>query len=383
MFEIDRDENRIVPLKTRTLSELNFMERNHLQEWLAKAPVALGEELLIIQKEFAGFAETKERLDLLALDKEGRLVIIENKRDDTGKDVVWQALKYVAFCSTLTKSEIVDIFQKYLEVQTRPDNALNAGELICKFLNADSIEEVDLNSGSSQRVILVATTFPKEVTSTVLWLIDNGIDARCMKVTPYEVGDKLLLDVTQIIPPPEAEDYMIGMASKGREEKETITKRKKLSKLRRKFWEHVLEHMNQHKFELYQDVKPWSYKYLTAKSGIDGCVYAVGIKEELVWVGFCLWYSNTDMHKKIYDLLRGHGNKIHTKFGDELDWEGPYYSNELYDITYYEEFDSYNEENWPEMTEWLFEHIQKIEKAFKPIIPEIKKQISVTSPTAE
>ena len=35
-------------------------------------PEALGEELLIIQKEFSGFSDTNERLDLLALDKQGR-----------------------------------------------------------------------------------------------------------------------------------------------------------------------------------------------------------------------------------------------------------------------------------------------------------------------
>ena len=39
-----------------------------------------GEELIIIQKEFDGFNDTKERLDLLALDKKGRLVV--NKLDN-------------------------------------------------------------------------------------------------------------------------------------------------------------------------------------------------------------------------------------------------------------------------------------------------------------
>jgi RecB family endonuclease NucS len=43
---------------------------------------------LIIQKEFAGFGDTKERLDLLALDKKGKLVVIENKLDDSGRDAV-------------------------------------------------------------------------------------------------------------------------------------------------------------------------------------------------------------------------------------------------------------------------------------------------------
>jgi len=74
-----------------------------------------GEELLIIQKEFSGFDDTKERLDLLALDKRGALAIVENKLDDSGRDVVWQCLKYASYCSTLSKTSIADIYQQYLD----------------------------------------------------------------------------------------------------------------------------------------------------------------------------------------------------------------------------------------------------------------------------
>lgn len=48
-----------------------------------------------VTKEFGGFepirvalSEGRERLDLLAIDKDGNLVIIENKLDDSGRDVV-------------------------------------------------------------------------------------------------------------------------------------------------------------------------------------------------------------------------------------------------------------------------------------------------------
>ena len=48
------------------------------------------------------------------LDKDGNLVIIENKLDDTGRDVVWQALKYASYCSSLNKKQIVEIFVAYM-----------------------------------------------------------------------------------------------------------------------------------------------------------------------------------------------------------------------------------------------------------------------------
>ncbi len=88
MFTVDYQESRIKAVKTKTFSELGFTERKHLQEWLAHEPSALVEELLIIQKEFDGFDDTREHLDLLAFDKDGNLVIFENKLDGSGRDVV-------------------------------------------------------------------------------------------------------------------------------------------------------------------------------------------------------------------------------------------------------------------------------------------------------
>ena len=92
------------------------------------------EDLLIIQKEFNRFDKTKERLDLLAIDKNGNLVIIENKLDDSGKDVTWQALKYVSYCSTLTKNEIISIYQEYLD-KKYPGEKYNAEQKLSEHLN--------------------------------------------------------------------------------------------------------------------------------------------------------------------------------------------------------------------------------------------------------
>lgn len=61
MFTVNHQTNRISPVKTKRFSELGFAERKHLQLFtrsglcLAHEPSALGEELLIIQKEFDGF----------------------------------------------------------------------------------------------------------------------------------------------------------------------------------------------------------------------------------------------------------------------------------------------------------------------------------------
>src|SRR5260370_6976727 len=98
-FRINTETNSILPLTARTFGELGFKERTNLQEWIAKEPSCLGEELLIIQKEFSGFSDTNERLDILPLDKQGSLVLIENKLHDTVRDVTRHALKYPSYSS--------------------------------------------------------------------------------------------------------------------------------------------------------------------------------------------------------------------------------------------------------------------------------------------
>src|SRR5208283_1174756 len=113
MYLINKEKNRINELTQKSFSELGFKERENLEVWLENNPEALGEELLIIQKEFSGFSDTNERLDLLALDKQGNLIVIENKLDDSGRDVTWQVLKYASYCSSLSKEQVKDIYQEY------------------------------------------------------------------------------------------------------------------------------------------------------------------------------------------------------------------------------------------------------------------------------
>ena len=267
MFKVDLSDNRLVQLEERRFSDLNLNEREHLQEWLVHTPEALGEDLLVIQKEFDGFEDTRERLDLLALDKEGRVVVIENKLDDSGRDVVWQALKYVAYCSSLKKAEIVEIYQKYLNRWFDDENAVPN---LCEFLGVEDLDDTVLNAGNEQRLILVAANFRKEVTATVLWLIGHGVQAQCFRVVPYSFGEELLIDLQQIIPTPEAADYMIGMANKESEEKASQRTLTQTQKLRHAFWAKTLEELRAHGVSRYENINPSRDHWLSSATGVSG-----------------------------------------------------------------------------------------------------------------
>ena len=371
MFTVNHQTNRISPVMTKKFSELGYTERKHLQEWLAHEPSALGEELLIIQKEFDGFDDTRERLDLLALDKDGNLVIIENKLDDSGRDVVWQALKYASYCASLTKAQIVDIYQQYLdryEPVTGEVDLLNApasaSARICEFLDAPDLDELKLNLGNSQRIMLVAANFRKEVTSTALWLLGQGISIACFKITPYSLGEQLLINIDQIIPTPEAKELMIGINAKEAEEKTTEVVLKNRHTVRREYWERALEAFQKSACQLYNNISPSKDHWLSAGSGLSGCPYNLIFLQKELRVE--LWISRgvTEENKYLFDLLSQSKQDIEHTFGAELEWMR-LDEKKSCRIQFSTKADGFNKDTWPQAVAWHLEQMTKLEKALK------------------
>lgn len=371
MFKIDSTTNRITPLQARKFGDLNFTERNHLQEWLANMPEALGEELLVIQKEFDGFDDTRERLDLLALDKDGNLVIIENKLDDTGRDVVWQTLKYASYCSSLSKLQIIEIYQRYLN---RYQQGGDASGLLCEFLGVEDTEELKLNQGNSQRLMMVAANFRKEVTSTALWLLGNGIQVQCFKATPFSDGEQLYLSVEQIIPTPEAKEFMIGMNAKEAEEKSTEVETKTRHHLRREFWSQTLDAFQESDCSLYSNVNSSTDHWLSAGSGVSGCPFTMIFSKREVRVELWIARPDTEMNKAIFDTLAVNKSQLDSKFGAEMEWLR-LDDKKSSRIQFSQPFDGFNTDNWPAMIMWLVDHMTRFEKTMRQPLADAWRQV--------
>ncbi len=366
MFQIDRSANRLRKLERTTFSEVGFREREHLQEWLATMPDALCEAmsegddgLLIIQKEFDGFDGTRERLDLLALDRAGQLVVIENKLDDSGRDVVWQALKYAAYCSSLKKAEIVGIFQQYLDRQGDDD----AAGLICEFLGEDTLDEVVLNDGTNQRVVFIAANFRREVTATVLWLREHQIDARCVKVVPYKFGEEIFVDLQQVIPTPEAADYMIRMAEKDNEEQTTKGAKRWSHQMRLEFWDQLLPVLRQAGLERWQNINPTTDSWLSSATGVGGCSINLCFLRHEIRVELVFNRSDRDENKWLFDQLANDREQHRQAVGEELDWRRVD-QKKVSMVVCKTTVQGYSRENWPEMIAWLVEHYRRMDAAF-------------------
>ncbi len=373
MYQIDPSTNSLIKLPSRSFTDLQYREREHLQEWIAKCPSALGEELLIIQKEFDGFDETRERLDLLALDKQGGLVLIENKLDDSGRDVVWQALKYAAYCSSLDNEGIVRIYQEYLDKE-KDGSGGDARKKLEEFFDKEDLDELVMNPGNNQRIILVAGSFRKEVTCTALWLLKHDISMQCIKVTVFNKGEERLLNLEQVIPPPEAADFMVNVAEK--EKKEAVVKKTQLKResLRREFWEQTLAALEKAGINLYSNVSPSDDHWLSTGAGLSGVPFMMIFSQRDIRVELYIGRSSREENKWIFDELLKEKEQIEAVFGREIDWRR-IDEKKACRIACCEPYDSFDRANWPEMINWMIEYVPKLEKAFQEPLERIGKRL--------
>jgi len=81
-------------------SRLQTALRDHLD--VLFPGVAAGQAPLVVAEEYADFAGSRRRIDLLAVDRSGQLVVVELKRTEDGGHMELQALRYAAMVSTMT-----------------------------------------------------------------------------------------------------------------------------------------------------------------------------------------------------------------------------------------------------------------------------------------
>lgn len=196
-------------LPPTSFAERGVRERADLQRLLKADISVVAGDVLVIAEEFGDWEDSRRRIDLLGIHSGAGLVVIELKRDDTGGRMELQAIRYAAMVSNLTFSRAVEAFQAYLN-KTAPGQ--DARRKLLAFLEWDEAREDEF--ALEVRIILVAADFSKELTTSVLWLNDRDLDIRCVRLKPYAMGKETIVDAQQIVPLPEAEEYIVRLREK-------------------------------------------------------------------------------------------------------------------------------------------------------------------------
>ncbi|MFH0882377.1 MAG: endonuclease NucS domain-containing protein, partial [bacterium] len=112
LFKIDQRSNAATITKPVSLKSKKIKEER-LEDWIENTPDILGEEILIIARQYSDFEGYNDSVDILGLDKDARLVIVENKREGD-KDHDLQAIRYLALLSTFTVENLLSVLEDYL-----------------------------------------------------------------------------------------------------------------------------------------------------------------------------------------------------------------------------------------------------------------------------
>ena len=220
----DKKKKNIKKLSRKEFSQLDIKETEDIENWAIKNPELLGEELLIIASQYGEFEELNKRLDLLALDKDGKLVAVELKRDKADKTADLQVIKYASYVANLASKDLQEIYKKFWKKRGEKFTIEEVGEIFSSFLTESDKEIETKEEGwikfeldNKPRIILAAGDFGKEITAPVIWLIDEyGMDMTCIELNAYKHQGEIVINSRIVLPVPETEDYM----AKRRQKKE-------------------------------------------------------------------------------------------------------------------------------------------------------------------
>ena len=194
-----------VKVNQTKLEKEDILEQN-LENWIENDSSILAEKLLIIGRQVP-IPEVKDKIDLLALDTNGNVVVIELKRGRLKDPVDIQSLRYASYVSRWEYEKLENEAKKYFS--EKGEDEFNFNEKFEEFCLSAGIDEVhDLNQ--DQRIILTGNKLKEKLGSVALWLREHSIDIKVVEVSLYRDEENLFLLPQIIIPVPTTEKFEIG-----------------------------------------------------------------------------------------------------------------------------------------------------------------------------
>jgi hypothetical protein len=194
MMKVDKTQRIVTLLPTSTLAKVGLQERGDFQKMFIKCAEVfmeeMGENFLIVAEELLPSDEVADRLDLLAVDPYGAVVVIELKRNENKLQLL-QSLTYASMMSGWEPEKLIDLLAEFKNIDRE-----QAQRQLEDFVEG-GIEQIN----QVQRIILIAEDFDFSVLSTAEWLRENyEVDIRCYKVKLAAEGQAIFLSAQCILP---------------------------------------------------------------------------------------------------------------------------------------------------------------------------------------
>lgn len=367
IYELNDDTIR--KITETTFSTAGVTERGDLQRLLRRQVDVIAPDTLVVSEEFGDWEDSRRRIDLLAIDRDANLVVIELKRTEDGGHMELQAIRYAAMISTMTFNKVVEIYGRYLQ---RIGEDLDPKASILEFLDWETVDEEAF--AQDVRIVLASAEFSKELTTAVIWLGERGLDIRCVRMRPYQDGDRLLLDVQQVIPLPEATEYQVQVREKeqrGRQE------RAERYGIRLRFWKKLLRSASE-KTSLHANISPGEYNWVGAGSGIRGLGFNYVIRKDDSNVELYIdrGTGQDEVNKQIFDWLQDRKDSIEQMVGSPLSWQRLEEKRSCR-IAFHISSGGYRSDEalWPSIHDEMIDSMVKLEESLRPHLEQCKREL--------
>lgn len=226
------------PMTRTTLAEQGLMETTHLENWVIDHPEVLGDGVMVVATQFDQWRSdagdsARERLDVLALDTNGQLVVVELKRDGDRR-VHLQAITYAALVANFSKEALGQAHAHHL---CRKGGSQVSAEEGLKVLTDHVDGDWDVDILRQPRVVLVAERFPSQVLTTAQWLTDvsgGTITVECVEVhlfTQVGAAADLCASFSRIWPVEDLQERMLSpLLAEAQQTQRKLVERKRRAK---------------------------------------------------------------------------------------------------------------------------------------------------------
>lgn len=164
-----------------------------LEDMIQQKPAILSDNWMFIgRQEITPFGG---RVDLLAIEPDGSLVLIELKRDKTPRQIVAQAIDYASWVETLTSDKIAIVYQRFS----------NGGNLDDDFKQRFGTELDEESLNSAHKIIIVAAELDDAAERIIQYLNERDIAINVALFRVFQHGEAQFLSRAWFIDPGETQ----------------------------------------------------------------------------------------------------------------------------------------------------------------------------------
>jgi len=203
MLRIDRGGQSLIALESPSLADCSITERYDLQEYITNSPAIffqeIGQDLFLLGKEVVASTNVQDRIDILALDKSGAVVIVELKRGNHKLHML-QAISYAGMMAEWSPSDLLELLDEAKQ------------EELADFLEVDT-DEINRH----QKIILLAEAYDFALLVAAKWLSEKfGVELTCCRLAiarDQSTASEYLV-CSNVHPPPELAEQAVPRGRK-------------------------------------------------------------------------------------------------------------------------------------------------------------------------